>query len=48
MVLIEDASTLLKLELLGAESPITFTSDITENAKADLSMYLSTECPEPN
>ena len=48
VVLVEDSQTLLKLELLGAESPITFTCDVTENAKADLKMFLSTECPEPN
>lgn len=47
VVLVEDAHTLLKLDLLGAESPVTFTCEITENQKADLRIYLSTECTEP-
>ena len=48
VVLVEETNILLKLELLGAESPVTFTCEITENAKADLKIYLSTECMEPN
>ena len=48
VVLVEDAETLLKLELLGAESPVTFTCDITDNMKADLRVLLSTDCPKPN
>ena len=48
VVLVEDSWTLLKLDLLGAESPVTFTCEITENPKADLKMYLSTENPEPD
>ena len=48
VVLVEDTNILLKLELLGAESPVTFTCEILENSKADLKIYLSTECMEPN
>ena len=48
VVLVEDSPTLLKLDLLGAESPVTFRCEITDNPKADLKMFLSTECPEPD
>ena len=48
VVLVEDSPTLLKLELLGAESPVTFTCNMTDNPKADLRMFLSTKHPEPN
>ena len=48
VVLVEETNILLKLELLGAESPVTFTCEISENAKADLKIYLSTKCMEPN
>ena len=36
------------MELLGAESPITFTCEIIDNPKADLKIFLSTENPEPS
>ena len=39
---------LCRLNLLGAESPVTFTVEIIHNKKADLKMYLSTEELEPN
>lgn len=44
----ETKDMLLKLELLGAESPVTFTCEILENSKADLKIYLSTANKEPN
>ena len=48
VVLVEDTEMHCKLNLLGAESPVTFTCDIVDNSKADLRMYLSTENPEPS
>ena len=49
VVMVEETKDmLLKLELLGAESPVTFTCEILENSKADLKIFLSTECTEPN
>jgi hypothetical protein len=48
VVLVEETEMLLKLNLLGAESPVLFNVEITDNSKADLKMYLSTECTEPN
>jgi len=48
VVLVEETEMLLKLDLLGAESPVLFNVEITDNTKADLKMYLSTECNEPN
>lgn len=47
-MIVEDAEILIKLDLLGAESPVVFTVEIIDNPKADLKMYLSTECEEPN
>ena len=48
VVVLEDSEMLFKLNLLGAESPVTFEVEITENDKADLQMFLSTENKEPN
>lgn len=48
VVVVEDSEMLLKLDLLGAESPVTFNVEILDNTKADLKMYLSTETTEPN
>ena len=47
-VLVEETEMLFKLELLGAESPITFTCELLDNPKADLVMYLSTRHAEPS
>jgi len=46
-VLVEESEMYFKLELLGAESPITFTCEIIDNQKADLVIYMSTEHKEP-
>ena len=43
VVLVEETDIYLKLDLLGAESPLTFTCEMLDNTKADLTMYLSTE-----
>ena len=43
VVVVEDTNTMLKLCLLGAESPVTFTCEIIDNKDADLKIYLSTE-----
>ena len=43
VVVVEDTNTMLKLYLLGAESPVTFTCEIIDNKDADLKIYLSTE-----
>ena len=48
VVVVEETPMLCKLDLLGAESPVTFKVEIIDNSKADLMMYLSTECKEPN
>ena len=48
VVLVEETNMYLKLDLLGAESPVTFTCEITDNTKADLTMYLSTQTAEPD
>lgn len=48
IVVVEESEMLLKLDLLGAESPVTFNVEILDNTKADLKMYLSTETMEPN
>lgn len=48
VVVVEETSMYLKLDLKGAESPVTFTCEILENAKADLQIYLSTRTSEPN
>ena len=48
VVLVEGTEMLLKLDLLGAESPVIFNVEITDNSKADLKMYLSTDCSEPS
>lgn len=48
VVVVEETSMYLKLDLKGAESPVTFTCEILENAKADLQIYLSTRTREPN
>ena len=48
VVLVERTETYLKLDLLGAESPLTFTCEILDNTKADLNMYLSTVTLEPD
>ena len=48
VVLVEETNMCLKLDLLGAESPVTFTCEILDNAKADLNMYLSTQTAEPD
>lgn len=47
-VLLEDSDMYFKLDLLGAESPVTFTCEIVDNFKADLKMYLSTEHKQPS
>ena len=47
LVVVEEIETLLKLNMRGAESPCTFYVQITDNSKADLKMYLSTDNPEP-
>lgn len=36
VVVLEDTEMLFKLDLLGAESPVTFEVDILENDTADL------------
>lgn len=48
VVVVEETRTLLKLDLLGAESPVTFTCELLDNTKADLEMYLSTVHLEPS
>ena len=48
VVLVEETNMYLKLDLLGAESPVTFTCEIVDNTKADLHMYLSTQTAEPD
>ena len=48
VIMVEETTILLRLSLLGAESPVTFNCDILENPKADLKIYLSTVCMEPN
>lgn len=48
VVLVEETNMYLKLDLLGAESPVTFTCEILDNTKADLHMYLSTDTEEPD
>ena len=48
VVLVEDTEMHCKLNLLGAESPVTFTCEIMDNQKADLRMFLATDNPEPN
>lgn len=48
VVVVEETDMLFRLNLLGAESPVTFTVDVTEKKKADLKMYLSTEELEPD
>lgn len=48
VVVVEETSMYLKLDLKGAESPVTFTCEILENVKADLQIYLSTRTREPN
>ena len=48
VVLVEESETLLKLDLLGAESPVTMTCEIIDNSKADLKVYLSTDHKEPD
>mgnify|MGYP000872818242 CR=1 FL=1 len=47
-VLVEETDMYLKLDLLGAESPVVFTCEIIDNAKADVKMYLSTVHKEPS
>ena len=47
-VLVEETSMYFKMELLGAESPVTFSCELLDNTKADLKMYLSTDHREPN
>lgn len=48
VVLVEETNMYLKLDLLGAESPVTFNCEIIDNSKADLQMYLSTQTQEPD
>lgn len=48
VVVLEDTEMLFKLDMLGAESPVTFEVDIIENDNADLQMFLSTENREPS
>ena len=48
VVLVEETDIHLKLDLLGAESPVTFTCEILDNTKADLLIYLSTNTSEPD
>ena len=43
VVVVEETDMLLKLNLLGAESPVTFNVEILDNTKADLKIYLCTE-----
>ena len=47
VVVVEETAMLLKLDLLGAESPVVFTCEMLDNTDADLRIYLSTEHPEP-
>ena len=48
VVVVEETAMLLKLDLLGAESPVVFTCEMLDNTDADLRIYLSTEHPEPD
>ena len=43
----EKTDVLCKLALLGYKSPISLHCNITENKKADLTMYMSTQVKEP-
>ena len=48
VVVVEETPMYLKLDMLGAESPVKFTCEILDNSKADLKLYLSTDNPEPS
>ena len=41
VVVVEDTKIFLKMNLLGAESPVTFTCELLDNPKADLKVFLS-------
>ena len=47
-VIVEETAMYFKLELLGAESPVTFSCELLDNTKADLRIYLSTDHREPS
>ena len=48
VVLVESTDMYLKINLLGAQSPVTFNCMILDNMKADLKLYLSTDHKEPS
>ena len=48
VVVVEDTDMYLKLDLKGAESPVTFTCEILDNSRADLQIFLSSKTREPD
>ena len=48
VVVVEDTNMYLKLDLKGAESPVTFTCEILDNSRADLQIFLSSKTREPD